>query len=637
MLDNIKEVCAKFLTESGLSFGMDDIPVLPEKGALIKEAESRIDEVQQQYDMGLLTFQERRTKVIAIWTETREKIARLSKGSLDKFGSVFSIIESGARGTWAQLNQIIGMKGLLTNPVGEIIELAVKSSFKEGLGVLEYFISTHGARKGLVDTALRTSNAGYLTRRLVDVAQDVVIKEIDCQDKEGLFVTRQECEQHDIDFGERIIGRVAAKDVLGPDGVTIAKRNDLLTKEHYQQMTVVGCTDIVIRSILTCRAMRGVCQKCYGLDLGANTLVKEGTAVGIIAAQSLGEPGTQLTMRTFHTGGVAGAGDITQGLPRVEELFEVRAPKNRAILAEVSGRISVSDKSRSVVDADGEHVVRTDHGQKIVAIHYQESEEDVYKLSSRKKAPAPSEDGAEEKKKVKKEKERTVLVEDGQKVKEGDVLFTVGTTETHAKRSGIVKLESHAVKVIADGEGVREYLIPKGAYLTIADGDLIAAGDPLTEGDFDLQTHFRYKGKLETQKYVINEIHHIYISQGQKLNGKHIEVIVRQIFSRVMVADPGDTDLLAGEIVELSELLEENKATKIEGGKEAKASELLMGITKASLSTRSWLSAASFQETARVLINAAVTGKADRLEGLKENVIIGRLIPVGTGYEHKKK
>ncbi|MDP2629905.1 MAG: DNA-directed RNA polymerase subunit beta', partial [Candidatus Uhrbacteria bacterium] len=302
MLDDIKEVCAKYLTDSGMSFGMDDIPVLAEKGALIKEAEERIDDVQGQYDSGLLTFQERKNKVITVWTETREKVSRLSKISLTKEGSVYSIIESGARGTWAQLNQIIGMKGLVTNPLGETIELAVKGSFKEGLGVLEYFISTHGARKGLVDTALRTSNAGYLTRRLVDVAQDVVVNETDCLDKEGMVITKQECDAMDVDFYDRLFGRTCSQDVLGADGEVVVKRNEIFVKDVIKRMRDAGVDTVRIRSLLSCRAVRGVCQKCYGLDLAYSALVKPGTAVGIIAAQSLGEPGTQLTMRTFHSG-----------------------------------------------------------------------------------------------------------------------------------------------------------------------------------------------------------------------------------------------------------------------------------------------------------------------------------------------
>ncbi len=635
MLDDIKEVCAKYLTDSGMSFGMDDIPVLAEKGALIKEAEERIDDVQGQYDNGLLTFQERKNKVITVWTETREKVSRLSKISLTKEGSVYSIIESGARGTWAQLNQIIGMKGLVTNPLGETIELAVKGSFKEGLGVLEYFISTHGARKGLVDTALRTSNAGYLTRRLVDVAQDVVVNETDCLDKEGMVITKQECDAMDVDFYDRLFGRTCSQDVLSTDGEVVVKRNEIFVKDVIRRIRDAGVDTVRIRSLLSCRAVRGVCQKCYGLDLAYSTLVKPGTAVGIIAAQSLGEPGTQLTMRTFHSGGVAGA-DITQGLPRVEELFEVRAPKNKAVLTDVAGRVSIAQKTRTTTGVDGKEVVHTESGQKIIAIHFEEAHEEQYRFSPRKKATPPGQEdsGAQQKKTV---KIKTVHVQDGQHVNEGDLLFTVGETETHARNSGAVKLERDGVKVLGQGEGVQEYIIPSSAYSIVKDGDLVTAGDPLTEGDLDLQMYFTHKGKLETQKYIINEIHRIYISQGQKLNDKHIEVIIRQIFSRMMVVDAGDTDLLAGEIIEQSELIEQNRKAKKEGKKEAKGDELLMGITKASLSTRSWLSAASFQETARILINAAVTGKADHLEGLKENVIIGRLIPVGTGYEKRRK
>ncbi|MBI4599599.1 DNA-directed RNA polymerase subunit beta' [Candidatus Uhrbacteria bacterium] len=635
MLDNIKEVCAKYLTDSGLSFGMDDIPVLPEKGALIKDAENRIDEVQNQYDNGLLTFQERKSKVIAVWTETREKVSRLSKTSLPNEGSVYSIIESGARGTWAQLNQIIGMKGLVTNPLGETIELAVKGSFKEGLGVLEYFISTHGARKGLVDTALRTSNAGYLTRRLVDVAQDVVVNESDCLDREGMVITKQECDAIDVDFYDRLFGRTCSQEIADTQGDVLVKRNEIFTKEVVKRIREAGVENVRIRSLLSCRAVRGVCQKCYGLDLAYSTIVKPGTAVGIIAAQSLGEPGTQLTMRTFHTGGVAGA-DITQGLPRVEELFEVRTPKNKATLTDVGGRVSITQKTRSTIGADGKEITHTESGQKIISIQYQEDHTEQYRFSPRKRATAPVAD-EEAVKKPKKAKIRTVHVSDGQQVNEGDLLFTVGETETHARSGGTVKMERDGLAILGKGEGVQEYIIPSSAYVIVKDKELVAPGDPLTEGDIDLQMYFKHKGKLETQKYIINEIHRIYTSQGQKLNDKHIEVIIRQMFSRMMVVDAGDTDLLAGEVIEHSELIEENRDAKKEGEREAKGDELLMGITKASLSTRSWLSAASFQETARILINAAVTGKADYLEGLKENVIIGRLIPVGTGYEKRRK
>ena len=348
ILDNIKDLSGRYLTQSGLSFGMDDIPILPQKAAIVKHTEGRIDEIETQYDMGLLTFQERRSKIIAEWTDARDKVSKICKQALNKNSSVYSIIESGARGTWTQLNQIIGMKGQVANPAGEIIELAVKSSFKEGLGVLEYFISTHGARKGLADTALRTSSAGYLTRRLVDVSQDVVINIPDCKDTEGFVLTKTESDSIDINFYDRLIGRTAMKQIPDEDGTVIVPKNSLITKEHILALKAAHIDRAHIRSILSCKATKGLCQKCYGIDLAYNTLAKPGTAVGIIAAQSLGEPGTQLTMRTFHTGGVAGL-DITQGLPRVEELFEARIPKNKAVISDVTGKVSISDKQRSIV------------------------------------------------------------------------------------------------------------------------------------------------------------------------------------------------------------------------------------------------------------------------------------------------
>ncbi|MBI4239714.1 DNA-directed RNA polymerase subunit beta' [Candidatus Uhrbacteria bacterium] len=648
LLDNIKERCGVFLTKSGLSFGMDDIPTLSEKQHLIKEAEKRIDEIEEQYAVGLLTFYERKSRIITIWTETRDKISKLSKQSLDKRGSVYSIIESGARGTWAQLNQIIGMKGLLANPSGEIIELAVKSSFKEGLGVLEYFISTHGARKGLADTALRTSSAGYLTRRLVDVAQDVVVNEVDCGDTEGYLITKEESEKKDIDFYDQLLSRTAATNLKTADGAVIIKKDEIFRKEHVKKCKDAGIIEASIRSLLTCHTVRGVCQKCYGLDLAYDAPAKLGTAVGIIAAQSLGEPGTQLTMRTFHTGGVAGV-DITQGLPRVEELFEARAPKMKALISEVSGKVSISDKQKQIVSASGKEVAKTTQGQKTVSIQHESTEEDVYKFSARRKkssvanAMADKEkEGAAEgegEKKLRSKKKGTleVNVAQGESVKEGTVLFiTEDGTEVAAKRAGVVKSEKTGIKVLVPSRGVKEYIIPLNTYLAVQDGDLVSEGDPLTEGNIELQVLYQYKGKLPTQKYVISEIQHIYSSQGQKLNDKHIEIIVRQMFSRFYITDAGETELLSGEVVERSEFIEANAAARKAGKKEAAGNELLMGITKSSLSTRSWLSAASFQETARVLINAAISGKADCLEGLKENVIIGRLIPVGTGYRKRE-
>ena len=636
LLDHIKEVCTKYLTESGLSFGMADIPTLAEKPALIKDAEKRINDVQNQYEMGLLTSQERKGRVIMIWTEVRDTIAKMCEKALDRKGSTYSIIESGARGSLTQLNQVVGMKGLVANPAGEIIELAVKSSFKEGLDVLEFFISTHGARKGLADTALRTSSAGYLTRRLVDVAQDIVVTEEDCGDRVGFTIAKND-NGTDADITERFIGRVVAQDVKNEKKKVIVKAGELITKEHQKKMREEGIESIAVRSLLTCVTLDGICKQCYGIDLAYNEMVKEGTAVGIIAAQSLGEPGTQLTMRTFHTGGVAQA-DITQGLPRVEELFEARPPKNRAIMAEVSGTAAINERARSTIEPSGKEVLRTGEGRRMISIAYDDIEEDVYRFSPKKKT-ASSEDGEGIVKPTKKKKGTLdVKATDGDKVKGGDTLFiTADGIDVKARRDGVAKLDKISVKVCVPIRSEKEYIVPAGSFIIIKDGDNVQAGDSLTEGSLDLQTLFKFKGKEAAQKYIINEIQHIYSSQGQKINDKHIEAIVRQLFSRVYVTDSADTELIAGEIVEKNEFIEAQRNAQKNGKNEALGKELLMGITKASLSTRSWLSAASFQETARVLINAAVTGKADYLRGLKENVIIGRLIPVGTGYHERKK
>ncbi len=637
ILDNIKDLSGIYLTQSGLSFGMDDIPILPEKTGIVRQTEEKIDQIETQYEMGLLTLKERRSKIISEWTEAREKVSKFCKQALNKNSSVYSIIESGARGTWTQLNQIIGMKGQVANPAGEIIELAVKSSFKEGLGVLEYFISTHGARKGLADTALRTSSAGYLTRRLVDVSQDVVINIDDCKDTEGAIITKEESDTIDINFYDRLLGRTTAEKIVDEAGTVLVSNGTLMTKEHVQLLRTAHIETARIRSILSCKTFKGLCQKCYGIDLAYNSLVKLGTAVGIIAAQSLGEPGTQLTMRTFHTGGVAGL-DITQGLPRVEELFEARIPKNRAVITEVSGKVSLSDKQKSIVSGTtGKELLKSESGQRTVSITYEGTEEELYKLS--KRAVREKEGGDEKKKRPTKVKKAIEIhAKDGQEVREGAILWVnEDGIEITARHAGVVRIEKNVIKVIISAHNIKEYMIPSGAYLTVKEGDLVAAGDFLTEGSADLQAMYKYRGKHETQKLVISEIQKIYSSQGQKLSDKHIEIIVRQMFSRVYVSDTGDTELLSGEIVELSEFLEANSVARAGEKQEAKGQELLMGITKASLSTRSWLSAASFQETARVLINAAITGKPDRLEGLKENVIIGRLIPVGTGYRVREK
>ncbi|MFA5051744.1 MAG: DNA-directed RNA polymerase subunit beta' [Patescibacteria group bacterium] len=597
LLDDVKRLAFKYLTTSGISWGMSDLVTPKDKQMIIAEADKQVEEIDSHYEQGLLTNDERHIKVIEIWAHAKDRVQKVSRDALDKFGSVYSMIESGARGSWAQTTQMMGMKGLVTNPAGETIELPVKGSFKEGFDVLEYFISTHGARKGLSDTALRTANAGYLTRRLVDVSQDVLITEEDCGDEEGHVLTKAESDEMGEHIAHRILGRVVMEDIADPKSKkVIVKAGELVTEAIIPKLEKLELGDIKIRSALTCKARWGLCQKCYGYDLGFNKLVKMGTAVGIIAAQSIGEPGTQLTMRTFHTGGVAGQ-DITQGLPRVEELFEARPIRHPAIISGVAGKISVTEEVKGV---------------KILTITYAANDEEVHPLKKRKKID--------------------VKVKDGDSVQAGHVLFTDNSGDTVAHGAGHVRVTPEAVAVISEKEKKREYPVPAGQMLWVKDGDLVTKGDRLTDGSLDLHQLFYLKGQEAVQRYIIQEIQYIYSSQGQKLNEKHIEIVVRQIFSRIYIKDSGDTHFLPGETVEKSQFVEANEEAKKSGGVLAVGEQLLLGITKASLSIDSFLSAASFQETARVLIDAAVSGKIDKLRGLKENVIIGKLIPAGSGY-----
>jgi len=614
LLDNLKTMGFKYSTLAGYSWGISDLPEIEGKKELLEEGEKRVREVEDYFEQGLLTQAERHTSIIKIWNEIKDRIAEKAKKSLPSDNPAYTMIESGARGSWGQMTQMVGMKGLVSSPSGDIIELPVKSSFKEGYDVLEFFISSHGVRKGLTDTALRTANAGYLTRRLVDVAQDVVVRDEDCGDNKGVVLTKEESDEIGEPLLIRILGRVALSDIKKPGArKVLVKAGELITEEHIRELE--SCKEDLkeahVRSVMTCLMRRGVCQKCYGYDLSYNKLAKLGSAVGIIAAQSIGEPGTQLTMRTFHTGGVAGK-DITQGLPRVEELFEARTPKQKAIIAEVSGKVSVDTQSREIVQAGtGKQITDIRPGHKTIRIEYIGVEEANYIVGKTAK----------------------LKVKEGDTVQVGDALASKIKGEiTSAEVSGTVALRKQGVvTVIYESPKVREYIIPPGYTLYVKDGDEAQAGDALTDGHMDLQLLFKYKGQDSVQRYLSKEIQFIYSSQGQKLNNKHIEIIIRQMFSRVRVIDPGDTDLLPGEIIEKSTYLDANDAVGARG-KHANAEALFLGITKISLSTDSWLSAASFQETARVLINAAVTGKVDRLDGLKENVIIGRLIPSGTGF-----
>ncbi|MBF8280384.1 MAG: rpoC [Candidatus Magasanikbacteria bacterium] len=556
LLDAIKNLGFKYVTKSGYSLGMDDFPSLTGKTELLGEGDKRVEEIEEQYEEGLLTQSERHTKIIDTWTEIKDRIVAQNRQTLDPLGPVFAMIESGARGSWGQLTQVIGMKGLVSSPSGEIIELPVKGNFKEGFDVLEFFISSHGTRKGLSDTALRTANAGYLTRRLVDVAQDVVVLKEDCGDTEGAIITEEDSQVMGEKLSERVVGRFALADIKAPGKrKPIVAAGELITEAAAREIANAKLTEIHVRSVLKCLMPKGVCQKCYGFELGHNKLVKMGTAVGIIAAQSIGEPGTQLTMRTFHTGGVAGT-DITKGLPRVEELFEARAPKKKSFVSEIAGVCTIESAEGRVIESPtGKKIFEGRRGQKIVKVKAM--------------------DGTE-----------------------------------------------------------KEYIIPLGYKITVKEGDLVNPGDMMTEGHVDLTELFALKGKEAVQKYILKEIQDIYSSQGQKLNDKHIETIIRQLFSRMLVTESGDTELLPGEVVEKAQVATANKILK-KGEKPAVGQELFLGISKVALSTQSFLSAASFMETARVLINAAVTGKIDFLDGLKENVIIGRLIPAGTGYDSR--
>tara|TARA_Y100000310_G_scaffold340396_1_gene436026 strand:+ start:2391 stop:5942 length:3552 start_codon:yes stop_codon:yes gene_type:complete len=540
MLDKIKELGFEYATKSGITWGMTDLVVPKEKGQLLESAEKEIETIDQHWNRGLLSKEERSAKVIEIWQRVKSAIEKLVPKELPAEGSVFSIIDSGARGSWSQPVQMAGMKGLVINPAGRIIELPVTSSFKEGFDVLEYFISTHGARKGTADTALRTSTAGYLTRRLIDVSHDILITQEDCKDDTGLVVSKVDAEELGQNLALKLGGRVSLQNIKG-----VVKKGEYIDSDKAQQIAgTENVQEVLIRSPLFCKAVRGLCQKCYGWDMGRNEEAAIGSAVGIVAAQSIGEPGTQLTMRTFHTGGVAGGGDITQGLPRVEEIFEGRIPAGKAVVSEIDGKV-------------------------------------------------------------------------------GEVT-----------PDGVVKIKGKTGSAKSKGkEEVVEYQVPGKRAIWVKAGDLVTKGQQLCEGHLDLQEVFSLAGKDEATKYIVKEVQQIYTSQGASIHDKHIETITRQMFSRVRVKDGGDTKFTEGEVTERSTLLEENARVKKLGKKPAQVAQLLLGISKIALTTDSFLSAASFQETSRVLIKAALEGKEDGLRGLKENVIIGKLIPAGTGFK----
>ncbi|WP_066503510.1 DNA-directed RNA polymerase subunit beta' [Abyssisolibacter fermentans] len=541
-LDHIKEMGFHFSTIGAVTVSIGDIIIPDDKEVLVSKAEESVDKYEKAFRRGLISNEERYERVIDIWTKTTEQVTEALMNNLDRLNNIFIMAHSGARGSRNQIRQLAGMRGLMANATGKTVEIPVKSNFREGLSVLEFFISTHGARKGLADTALRTADSGYLTRRLVDVSQDVIVREHDCGTTQGIVVKAFRDGKEVIEeLYERIAGRVSVEDIIHPEtGEIIVKEGEYISEIKAKAIEESGIEEVKIRSVLTCNAKHGVCAKCYGKNLATGGDVNIGEAVGIIAAQSIGEPGTQLTMRTFHTGGVAG-GDITQGLPRVEELFEARKPKGLAVITEIAG----------VID------IKTDRKKKEVIV----------------------------------------------------------TT--------------------TDGES-KSYTIPYGARLKVRDGDVVEAGDEITEGSVNPHDILKIKGVSGVHQYIVKEVQRVYKMQGVDINDKHIEVIVKQMLNKVKIEDSGETDLLPGSLVNIFEFEDENRKIEEVGGSPAVGRRVLLGITKSSLATDSFLSAASFQETTRVLTEAAIKGKEDKLIGLKENVIIGKLIPAGTGMNRYK-
>ncbi len=614
VLDNLKVVGFNYATKSGVSVAMSDIEEPPGKADILAEADGQVAVIEEQFAKGFITEDERYENVVQVWMEATDKILEDVSKSLDRYGPIYMMATSGAKGNISQIRQMAGMRGLMTDPSGKIIDFPIKSSFREGLSPMEYFISTHGARKGLADTALRTSDSGYLTRRLVDVAQDVIVTEVDCGTTEGIWLESKNSGGSLPPFSERLLGYLAASPVTDPrTGEIIANRNEEIDEDRARKIVEAGIERVHVRSPLTCRCRFGICQYCYGRDLATRSLVKLGTAVGVIAAQSIGEPGTQLTLRTFHTGGVVGT-DITTGLPRVEELFEARTPKGRSVLSAIDGIATVIESE----------------GGRIVKITNSSTYEDEY--------PVPS--------------SSEVVVSDGQVVEVGTVLFrpatrvagdesnlpaTTGEYDGVARVSGRARVEADVVKVSYEEVEEREYPIPAGARLTVQTGDRVHIGMQLTEGAINPHSILRIMGKEATQHYLIDEIQRVYCSQGVSIHDKHIATIVRQMLRRVEVISSGDTELLPGELVDRFDYDEINARILAEGGEPATAQAVLLGITRASLNKDSWLAAASFQETNRVLAAAALRGKIDRLRGLKENVILGKLIPSRERMEEESR
>ncbi|MBI4948219.1 DNA-directed RNA polymerase subunit beta' [Candidatus Berkelbacteria bacterium] len=592
--DDLMALGFKFSERSGMTMSIFDIPVPVNKPQYMKQGETAIEEITKRYRRGLITADERRKLSIEKWTEIRNSMEKEVKELFDKNSSIWTMVTSGARGSSNQLVQLAGMKGLVVNPAGAIIEVPITSNYKEGLTVLEYFISTHGSRKGKSDTSLKTADAGYLTRRLVDVAQDIVITEVDCGVKEGIVIKQSESNEYGDSYEERLVGRVVLEAVKGKDGKTIVKSGEQITEDNMSLIIENGISEVSVRTVLSCKATWGVCQKCYGRDLSHGGLVEIGTAVGIVAAQAIGEPGTQLTMKTFHMGGVS-VGDITSGLPRVEEIFEARPPHGAAVLSEISGKVIVHEqKDRVYID-----VVSND------------IETETFELIEDYK---PS-------------------VKDKDMVKAKQAIATA--PDKKAMRTGVagrVDIKGNKITVTSLEPVKASYIVSSEVSLLVKSGDSVEKGAQLTEGHVDPSLSLELTGVRSTQDYLIKEVQNIYSGHGAGVNEKHIEIIVRCMFSKVRIIDGGDSTLLGGQVVSKLDVDRINNELKKHSKREVSYEQIILGITRASLQTNSFLSAASFQETTTVLIRSAIQGAVDPLRGLKENVIIGKLIPAGTGF-----
>ena len=604
ILDRIKALGFRYATKSGITIAVNDIEVPAAKAKILAQAEERVAIIESQYNKGLITEDERYNNIVSTWVETTDRITETISKSLDRYGGVYMMATSGAKGNISQITQMAGMRGLMTDPSGKIIDFPIKSSLREGHSVLEYFISTHGARKGLADTALRTSDSGYLTRRLIDVAQDVIIFEEDCGTADGVWVTEPKEKGLLPSFAERIIGRLAASSAADPKtGEIIINRDEEITEQKVKDLIAAGVNRIHVRSPLSCQSKRGVCQKCYGRDLARGNLVKLNTAVGIIAAQSIGEPGTQLTLRTFHTGGVVGR-DITSGLPRVEELFEARIPKGQAVISEIDGVVTIAqDEEGRRIKVTSEETYRDEYtlpegwhfavkgGQWVDIGAVLATPATRRKASAKEVAPVP----------------------------EGQALI--------ARYAGDVTIDDNRLFITYKNKEEQEYVVPSTASIRVRDGEEVKAGQQLTDGSVNPQDILRVLGREAVQQYLVDEVQKVYRSQGVNINDKHIETIVHQMLTKVRIDSAGDTELVPDELIDRFVYEDINAKILAEGGEPATAHTVLLGITRASLATDSWLASASFQETTRVLTEAAVNGKIDRLVGLKENVIIGKLIP----------